>query len=205
MPTERVDAGAQLLSIARAAIAQALGSELSACAEDEDARWLQEWGACFVTLTQQDRLRGCVGTVQARRALLADLKANAVAAALHDPRFAPLTLAELARTRIEVSLLSPMQALQFDSEAQALAQLQPGTDGVFLEFGPFRSTFLPQVWAQLPSAPEFLAQLKRKAGLAADFWSPELRLQRYSVRHWKERDVSAHADSALAFSATGRS
>ena len=205
MPTEPADAGAQLLSIARAAIAQALGSELSACAEDEDARWLQEWGACFVTLTQQERLRGCVGTVQARRALLADLKANAVAAALHDPRFVPLTLAELARTRIEVSVLSPMQALQFDSEAQALAQLQPGTDGVFLEFGPFRSTFLPQVWAQLPSAPEFLAQLKRKAGLAADFWSPELRLQRYSVRHWKERDVSAHADSALAFSATGRS
>lgn len=205
MPTEPVDAGAQLLSIARTAIAQALGSELSACAEDEDARWLQEWGACFVTLTQQDRLRGCVGTVQARRALLADLKANAVAAALHDPRFAPLTLAELARTRIEVSLLSPMQALQFDSEAQALAQLQPGTDGVVLEFGPLRSTFLPQVWAQLPSAPEFLAQLKRKAGLAADFWSPELRLQRYSVRHWKERDLSPHADSALAFSATGRS
>lgn len=149
--------------------------------------WLHEPGACFVTLTQQQQLRGCIGTLEARRSLLADLMANAVAAALHDPRFAPLTLAELELTDIEVSVLSPMQPMHFSDEAQALSQLRPGVDGVVFEFERYRSTFLPQVWEQLPAPAEFMAHLKRKAGLPANFWHPGVRLQRYTVRHWSEQ------------------
>lgn len=149
--------------------------------------WLHEPGACFVTLTQQQQLRGCIGTLEARRSLLADLMANAVAAALHDPRFAPLTPAELELTDIEVSVLSPMQPMHFSDEAQALGQLRPGVDGVVFEFERYRSTFLPQVWEQLPAPADFMAHLKRKAGLPANFWHPGVRLQRYTVRHWSEQ------------------
>jgi len=179
--------GQVLLAIARASIAQALGQP--APATDERGTWLQQPGACFVTLTQGGELRGCIGSLQAHRPLLADVKANAVAAALHDPRFAPLRPAELPDTDIEVSLLSPLQPLHFASEADALAQLRPAIDGVVFEYQGYRSTFLPQVWEQLPSAREFMAHLKRKAGLPADFWAPGVRLQRYTVAKFKEGDA----------------
>jgi uncharacterized protein len=177
------DLGSRLLQVARASISTALGR--TAHGPEDDAR-LQAPGACFVTLTQHGALRGCIGSLEARRSLLEDVKTNAVAAALHDMRFAPLRLAELADTDIEVSVLSPMQAMHFDNEADALAQLRPGVDGVVFMHGAHRSTFLPQVWEQLPSAEEFMAHLKRKAGLPADFWSDGVRLQRYSVHKWHE-------------------
>lgn len=180
--------GASLLAIARASIAAALGH--SGTVADRQA-WLLEPGACFVTLTQDQQLRGCIGSLQARRSLLADIEANAVAAALHDPRFTPLTLAELASTEIEVSLLSPLQGLAFESEAQALAQLKPGIDGLVFECGQHRSTFLPQVWEQLPAPARFMAQLKRKAGLPADFWSSDVKLSRYTVRKFRESELMA--------------
>ncbi|TXT38423.1 MAG: AMMECR1 domain-containing protein [Comamonadaceae bacterium] len=175
--------GPTLLALARAAISTALGQPLQA---DASAPWLQEPGACFVTLTQRGQLRGCIGSLQARRSLLADVRANAVAAALQDPRFAPLGLTELAHTRIEVSLLSAMQPLVFADEADALAQLRPGVDGVVLEYKSYRSTFLPQVWEQLPDAVDFMAHLKQKAGLPPDFWAAGVRLQRYTVTQFKE-------------------
>lgn len=195
------DPGTILLPIARAAISTALGRTRVAA---EDAVWLQELGASFVTLTQQGQLRGCIGTLEARRSLLADVKANAVAAALRDPRFLPLAVTELEYTEIEVSLLSPMRAMHFDSEAHALAQLRPGIDGVVLEFQHYRSTFLPQVWEQLPSAPEFMAHLKRKAGLPADFWAKGMRLQRYGVRKWKEKDLHPAAHVLAGATVFGR-
>jgi len=190
LPTEP---GPTLLPIARASIAQALGRVHDAA---EDAAWLQAHGACFVTLTQRGQLRGCIGTLEAHRSLLADVKANALAAALRDPRFAPLTVTELERTEIEISLLSPMQAMGFASEAEALAQLRPGIDGVVLTFGRYRSTFLPQVWEQLPGADEFMAQLKYKAGLPPDFWAAGVRLQRYTVSKWREADLAQNAAAA---------
>lgn len=184
MPT---DQGRLLLPIARGAIEARLG--LASKAPAQDAPWLREWGACFVTLTQHGALRGCIGTLQAHRPLLSDVQANAVAAALHDPRFTPLQSDELDYTEIEVSLLSPPLPMTFTTEADALAQLRPGVDGVVLEYGHHRSTFLPQVWEQLPDVDEFMAQLKRKAGLPADFWAEGLRLQRYTVSKFKEADL----------------
>lgn len=181
------DPGKTLLPLARAAASTALGQPRAA---PEDAIWLQQPGASFVTLTQRGQLRGCIGTLAAHRTLREDVKGNAVAAAMHDPRFAPLTLAELTYTHIEVSVLSSLQALHFDSETVALAQLNPGVDGVVFEFAHYRSTFLPQVWEQLPSVREFMAHLKSKAGLPPDFWDPAVRLQRYSVTKYKESQVS---------------
>ena len=185
------DAGTVLLPLARDAIARALG--LPTVTPEPQAPWLTAPAACFVTLAMQGRLRGCIGSLQAHRPIHDDVRANAVAAALRDPRFSPLTAAELARVEIEVSVLSAAEAMRFGSEADALAQLRPGIDGLILECGSARSTFLPQVWSQLPAPGDFLAQLKRKAGLAGDFWSDQIRLSRYTVRHWHEAPGRAGA------------
>jgi len=179
--------GLVLLPIARAAIASVFSLSHAA---DETAPWLAEHGACFVTLTQRGELRGCIGTLQAHRPLLADVKGNAVAAALYDPRFAPLSLAELDITEVEISLLSSTQPMDVRDEADALAQLRPGIDGVIFEYSSFRSTFLPQVWSQLPQPHQFLDQLKRKAGLPGKFWADEVKLSRYTVTKWRESDFT---------------
>ena len=122
----------------------------------------------------------------AHRSLLDDVKANAVVAALRDPRFKPLTLAEFELVQMEVSVLSSPQAMPVQDEADALAKLRPGIDGLIFVLGRQRSTFLPQVWAQLPKSADFLRQLKRKAGVAPDFWSDQVRLHRYTVGKWTE-------------------
>ncbi len=175
--------GTILLRLAREAIAARFGTSLPPV---PDVAWLAEPGATFVTLTQHGDLRGCIGSLVAYRPLLEDVRANAVAAAFHDPRFEPMREEELAYTRVEVSLLSPVQPMAFASERNALDQLRPGVDGVIFECFHHRSTFLPQVWEQLPTREEFMAHLKRKAGLAGDFWSPDVRLSRYTVDKWNE-------------------
>ena len=179
--------GPVLLAIARAAISSALGKALQA---DESAPWLQEPGATFVTLTQNGELRGCIGSLEAHRTLLADVKANALNAAFRDSRFAPLSAEELDTTQVEVSLLSPCAPMRFTCEQDALAQLRPNVDGVVFEYGQYRSTFLPQVWEQLPDPAEFMAHLKYKAGLAPDFWADGVKLSCYSVNKWKEQKPS---------------
>lgn len=148
---------------------------------------LREPGASFVTLTRDGHLRGCIGSLEAYRPLADDVRGNACAAAFRDPRFPPLSSAEWPDTKVEVSLLSVPEALSFKDEADALAQLRPGIDGIVLSAGGRRATFLPQVWEQLPDPALFLAQLKAKAGLPADYREPDLRLERYTVRKWKER------------------
>ncbi len=183
-----IEQGQVLLALARAAITQALGAA-TRLVDDAGAPWLHEPGASFVTLTLQGELRGCIGTLEAHRSLQHDVQANAVAAALRDPRFAPLSERELGITDVEVSLLSPMLALDYGSEAEALALLRPGVDGVVLQYGARRSTFLPQVWEQLPDTADFMAQLKRKAGLPASFWHADVRLLRYTVTKWKEGEL----------------
>lgn len=177
--------GEVLLPIARAAIAR--GLSLSHKAE-ESAPWLAEHGACFVTLTQFGELRGCIGSLQAHRSLLDDVKSNAVSAALRDPRFKPLTEEEFDITTVEVSLLSKSQEMQVRDEADALAQLRPGVDGIIFEYGGYRSTFLPQVWESLAQPRDFLAMLRRKAGLPDDFWAEGVKLSRYSVTKWSEAE-----------------
>lgn len=180
--------GPLLLQLARASIHAALGQPLTANGDTEHPQLAQP-GATFVTLTQAEELRGCIGSLEAWRPLQQDVQANAIAAALRDPRFAPLTQAELNYTRVEVSLLSAPQPFSFADEANALAQLRPGIDGVILQEHGRRATFLPQVWEQLPQAEVFIAHLKRKAGLPANYWSESIRLFRYTVQKWQETDL----------------
>ncbi|HVZ46683.1 MAG TPA: AmmeMemoRadiSam system protein B [Ramlibacter sp.] len=178
------DAGATLLPIARSAISQALGRAHAAA---EHAAWLGLPGATFVTLkSAAGELRGCIGSLEARRTLLADVKHNAVAAALHDHRFAPLQESELDAIRIEVSLLSVPQPIAFRDEGDAIRQLRRGIDGIVLNAAGRRATFLPQVWEQIAEPAEFLEHLKRKAGLAPRYWDPHIRLERYTVSKWVE-------------------
>lgn len=176
--------GPTLLTLARNAIAARFGQAAQNVAVDLPE--LAKMGATFVTLTQQGQLRGCIGSLEAWRPLAQDVQENACAAAFRDPRFSPLRADELPHTRVEVSLLTPPEPMQFSSEADALAQLCPNVDGVIFTASGRRSTFLPQVWEQLPEPREFMARLKQKAGLAASYWGPDVRLERYTVHKWKE-------------------
>jgi len=179
--------GKSLLTLARGAIAEQFGAVLL---PEMDAPELALPGASFVTLSKGGGLRGCIGSLEARRALGQDVRANAYSAAFRDPRFPPLARDELPLIRVEVSLLTPAQPLSFTGEADALRQLRPGVDGLVFEQGSHRSTFLPQVWESLPDPRQFLVQLKIKAGLPPDFWSQELRLSRYQVQKWTEERPS---------------
>jgi len=175
--------GNVLLAHARSAIASALRLATEPAPE---RAFLQHPGATFVTLRSAGSLRGCIGSLQARRPLGADVRANAVAAAFDDPRFAPLRVSEYGQIDVEVSLLSAAAPLPVASEYDLHSQLRAGIDGLILEFGSRRSTFLPQVWDMLPGAREFVDELKRKAGLPRNFWSDELRFSRYTVEKFTE-------------------
>lgn len=182
MPEPR-SAGEILAGLARGALAERFGLPVA---------WIEipdDWdrpAATFVTLTLAGVLRGCIGSLEPRRPLVADVRANALAAAFEDHRFPPVESEELARLAVEVSLLSPLTALPPLAEAEACRELRPGVDGVLLTWRGHRGTFLPQVWSQLPRPEEFLRQLKRKAGLAPEFWAPEVRLFRYEVEKSRE-------------------
>jgi hypothetical protein len=178
--------GHALLLLARNAIAEKLDVAHPPNPEPSAHPALAQRGAVFVTLTRNGELRGCIGSLEAWRPLYEDISANASAAAFRDPRFPPLAAAELGAIRVEVSLLTPAQTMSFTSEADAVGQLRPLIDGVILEYGKHRGTFLPQVWESLPEPQQFMAQLKRKAGLPSNFWSNELKLSRYQVEKWKE-------------------
>jgi len=177
--------GRSLLASARAAIAGRLNLPAPPVPPHPA---LAQPGACFVTLHDaQGRLRGCIGRLDATRALGADVQSNAIAAAFGDSRFPPVSSAEWHTLRLEVSVLTPMQPLPpTASQAEAAAVLQPGRDGVVLEWQGHRGTFLPQVWAQLPEPRLFLRQLLAKAGLPSDFWSSEVQLSRYQVQAWTD-------------------
>jgi MEMO1 family protein len=181
--------GAKLLAIARAALARAFRRD--AAAPELDAPWLAEWRSSFVTLKLDGELRGCVGALEAYRPLAEDVAANAVAAAFQDPRFPPLREEELARTGIEVSLLSSPARIEFDGHEDLLARLRPGIDGLILQHrddASRRATFLPQVWESLPAREAFVAQLKRKAGLPENEPAARLLFKRYTVLKWSEEE-----------------
>ena len=179
--------GRTLLDIARNSIEAALGVSKLELLPDEP--WLKPARATFGTLTQNGRLRGCIGSLEPRRPLGEDVRHNARAAALSDPRFPPLSREELARTRIEVSLLSTPKQIDFAGHADLMAQLRPGEDGLILECGEARGTFLPQVWESLPEPEQFVSELKRKAGLSPAVSTAKCRIQRYRVLKWKETEI----------------
>ncbi len=135
--------------------------------------------ATFATLTLGSDLRGCRGTLEAYRTLAADVWHNAWASAFDDPRFPPLAATEAAGLSVVISVLTPLVPLEARSEAELIAALEPGIDGLVLVEGAARATFLPAVWRQLPQARDFVAQLKHKAGWPSSYWSTQLRALRY--------------------------
>ncbi len=179
------ETGDTLLGIARGSIGHKLG--LAATPPRTDvAPWLARPGASFVSLHLEGRLRGCIGSLAPTRGLGVDVAENAVGAALRDPRFSPLAAAEWVRCALEVSVLSAPKPLRFGDEAELLAQLRPGEDGVILEYEGRRGTFLPQVWEGLPETRAFLAELMRKAGIPADTRLARCKLWRYRVIKWTQ-------------------
>jgi len=170
-----------LLAIASESIRRGLtAARYVPCVDDYPAP-LRTLRASFVTLQCDGRLRGCIGSLEALYPLLDDVARNAYAAAFEDPRFPALTPPEFDRIDIHISVLSTPESLRFSTEAELLAQLRPRIDGVVLQDGMRRGTFLPSVWEQLPRPEEFLRQLKLKAGLPADYWSSTLVAKRYTV------------------------
>ena len=179
----RPEWGPVLLDLARASLLEALN--LGRAGEHRES-WLDDPGACFVTLRRSGQLRGCVGSIRAYRPLREDVWRNARAAAFSDTRFAPLEAGEMPEIHLEISLLSEPEPVAVTCEADACRIIRPGSDGVIFEWGQNHSTFLPQVWDQLPDPLDFLAHLKHKAGLPPRFWAPDVRLWRYAVTKFEE-------------------
>lgn len=145
---------------------------------------LREPGASFVTLRRDQRLLGCIGSIEPRRPLIVDVASNAVAAAFDDPRLPAVTIADFREMEIKVSVLSPLEPLQVRSIEELAALVRPGVDGLLISAGPNRGTFLPSVWEQLPGVDEFLDHLWVKAGMQPGTWPPGLVVERYSTEEF---------------------
>ncbi len=184
---------AAMLALARQGVCQAVKTGNVELPEvDGLADYLQVYRACFVTLESHAELRGCIGSLQAIRPLGHDLLHNACGAALYDYRFALLEASE--PIQIALSILSPLEEMTFDSEAELLRQLRPGEDGLLLQAGRNRATFLPVVWEGLPTPELFLRELKRKAVLSADYWSGQVRAWRYRSEYFAEEGEKPACD-----------
>ena len=182
---------ASLLEVARRSIRHGLEQgEALAVNPELYPETLRPTRATFVTLELDGQLRGCIGTLAAHQPLVQDVAEHAHAAAFDDPRFPAVSAREFPLLEVYVSVLSPPEPLPFDSEERLLAQLRPGVDGLILHFRDHRATFLPAVWETLSEPYLFLAQLKHKAGLPLNFWSPELRAERYTTEYFGDADVA---------------
>jgi hypothetical protein len=177
-----------LLMIAREALEKSVhGEPLPEVRLDKLPPPLQVDGASFVTLTIDDRLRGCIGTLEAYQPLAKDVQEHAVAAALQDFRFPNVQPAELPQIEIEVSVLSPREPLVCDEPEKLIQKIRPGVDGVVLQDGFRKATFLPQVWEKLPDPENFLSQLCKKMGASGDLWREKpLRVFTYQVQEFHE-------------------
>ncbi len=177
-----------LLKLAREAITHAVHrQELPLVNLNAVSEGLRRDGASFVTLTKRGTLRGCIGSLESRRPLVLDVRENAVAAAFHDPRFSPVRPEELDDLHVEISVLSSPQLLSYDGPDDLIAKLCPGVDGVVIERGWNRATFLPQVWEKLPDPHRFLEHLCLKAYLPADAYRyPDLDVYTYQVEKFEE-------------------
>ena len=178
-----------LLRLGRAAMERAVrGEKLAPLDEATLSPHLQEQGSSFVTLTIDGQLRGCIGGLEARQSLAEDVRQHAVAAALEDPRFPPVTQDELNGIQIEVSRLTRPHPLEYKDAEDLLSKLRPHVDGVILRDGMYhRGTFLPQVWEKIPDPAEFLNNLCYKMGLSKNLWrNKHLDVLIYQVEEFHE-------------------
>jgi len=187
MPLDKMafttDERKKIIDLARLSIAEGLrtGRPVKLEIEQFSDKLIQN-GACFVTLEVEGNLRGCIGMLEAIRPLAIDVAENAYAAAFCDPRFSPLSKEEFGILDIHVSVLTPNEPIEFDSEEDLIKKIRPNIDGLILEApGGYRGTFLPSVWEQLKTTRGFLRALKQKAGLSADYWSNDIQINRYET------------------------
>jgi len=182
---------ATLIEVARRSIEQGLvtGRPL-AVIPSEYHRDLKAVRASFVTLNLHGRLRGCIGHLEAVQPLVVDVAENAFAAAFRDPRFAPLKDSEWPEVELHLSILTRPEPMRFSDEADLIRQIRPGEDGLILQDGPNRGTFLPSVWESLPDPIDFLIHLKHKAGLAANHWSNRVEVYRYHTESFGEHEAA---------------
>jgi MEMO1 family protein len=161
----------QLLRLARRTLEEWVGQHKKPVPDQSQfpSEWTKPRG-CFVTLTKQGELRGCIGHIFPQEPLIQAVVDNACSAATQDPRFPPVTAGELSQIKIEISLLTVPVPLAFASPDDLLAKLRPKVDGVVLKIGARGATYLPQVWEQLPDKIQFLNHLSEKAGCPAQAW-----------------------------------
>lgn len=177
---------ARLLETARRAITSRLSGGRDEGWDDvPDSSPLAARRASFVTLRRAGELRGCIGSLEADARLIENVWRNAQRAAFEDRRFSPLGDDEITHLEIHISVLSSLEPMTIASQADLIAQLRPGVDGLLIEERHHRATFLPDVWASLPDARSFLEQLKQKAGLAREYWSADLRAWRYRTHSYE--------------------
>lgn len=179
---------ATLLAAARYSIHQALDKGQACFSHANPDPALRATCATFVTLKRHAVLRGCIGNLEANQSLLDDVMHNARLAAFQDPRFPPLVAAELQDLYVEISVLSSSEALAARSREELLCSLRPGEDGVIVQEGTRRATFLPAVWTHLPDKAQFYDELLRKAGLRSTHWSADLQFFRYHTETFGDRE-----------------
>lgn len=148
---------------------------------------LSQKKACFVTLTLNNRLRGCIGSIIAHQSLLDDLISNARSAAFHDPRFPPLSKEEFSHLSIEVSLLTHPEPVEYGNRVDLARIIRPHVDGVILRLGKYQATFLPQVWDELSDFESFFSHLGMKAGIGNDPLSYHPEIYTYQVQKYEEQ------------------
>jgi AmmeMemoRadiSam system protein B/AmmeMemoRadiSam system protein A len=174
----------RLLSASMAAVdlaARSGGKAPAPSLRDDASPALWPWRATFVTLTEKERLRGCMGTLSPHRPLIEDALANTARAGFADPRFPPLKESDLAGLRLDVSILSHPRPLPAASESELAAALEPDRDGLILAAGKRRALFLPSVWRQFPDARAFVRHLMAKAGFEPNRWPVGLEAKRFRV------------------------
>ena len=176
-----------LLKLARSIIVSKLNADEKVCYPDNILKSLEQKRGCFVTLHKNNNLRGCIGNIEPLSSLIASVKENAVNAAFRDPRFSPLKADELSEIEIEISVLTVPEPLDYKDSEDLKSKLKPGKHGVIISKGWQKSTFLPQVWKQLPDKESFLSQLCLKAGMDKDTWKDEkLSVKVYEVEYFSE-------------------
>jgi len=156
--------------------------------EDSIPSTLKENLATFVTLTINNELRGCIGKLEADQPLFKDVKENTYFAAFNDWRFSPLTKDELEEVKIEISVLSIPEPLNYSDSTDLIKKISASKPGLIIKSGYSQATFLPQVWEDLPTPELFLSELCEKANLSPDFWRDNpLEVSTYNVFHFKEK------------------
>lgn len=192
----------RLLSVCMAALGLATqtGGKPPAVSLNGESPALSPWRATFVTLSENERLRGCIGSLAPRRPLIEDALANTAQAGFADPRFPPLKESDLKGLRLDVSILSHPRPIPAESESELVSALEPDRDGLILTAGKRRALFLPSVWRHVPDGRAFLRHLMAKAGFEANHWPQGLEARRFRVESfgapWRRVDSKEIAPAA---------